>query len=107
MAEFGRTDWQSIDVEDPPSARADIFGEIDYLAGPAMDHRDELAGEIIDQDVRLVGYFAQVLMLSPSAHPNTIKILEMADHVGLMVAVFLSSNSIARGRSRCGRPLFQ
>ncbi|WP_247332621.1 phosphatase PAP2 family protein, partial [Bradyrhizobium sp. 147] len=88
LAEFGKTNWQSIDVRGPPTNHAVIFAEIEELLGPAMDDRDDLANEIIDQDVRLVGYFAQVLMLSPSAHPNTIKIIEMADHVGLMVAVY-------------------
>ncbi|MCK1275631.1 phosphatase PAP2 family protein, partial [Bradyrhizobium sp. 61] len=88
LLEFARTDWQTITVAGPPTDHDVIFGEIDELLGASMDSRKRLADEIVDQDVRLVGYFAQVLMLSPSAHPNTIKILEMADHVGLMVAVY-------------------
>jgi acid phosphatase (class A) len=88
LVEFGDTDWQSIDVRDPPTDHAVIFGEIEDLLGPAMDDRATRKDEVVDQDVRLVGWFAQALMLSPSAHPNTIKIIEMADHVGLMVAVF-------------------
>jgi len=87
VAEFAKTNWQSIAVDPPPVDPKDIFKEIEYLIGPALDMRAKLAEEILDQDVRLAAYFAQVLMLSPSAHPNTIKILEMAVNVGLMVAM--------------------
>ena len=98
LAEFCQTDWQTIPVAGPPTAHADIFSEIDYLQGPAMDKRADLAAEIIDQDVRLVAYFAQTLMLSPSAHPNAIRVLEIANQVGLLVAMFF------KFRFRRGRP---
>jgi acid phosphatase (class A) len=88
LAEFGHTDWQTIRVNPPPSARKKIFKEIDYLVGPAMRRRDDLWDEILDQDGRIVGWFAQTLMLSPSAHPYTIMILEMASQVGQMVALY-------------------
>jgi len=64
-----------------------IFEEIDYLVGPAMRKRAELWNEILDQDGRIVGWFAQLMMLSPSEHPYTIMVLEMASQVAQMVAV--------------------
>jgi acid phosphatase (class A) len=51
-----------------------------------MNNRAKYGAEVIDQDGRLIGWFAQVMMLSTGAHPNTIQILEMASQVAQLVA---------------------
>ena len=53
----------------------------------AHDERPRLVNEILDQNARLRGYFAEVLMLSAWSSPDTLKIIEMAIRVGQMVAV--------------------
>jgi acid phosphatase (class A) len=64
-----------------------MFGELEQLVALAKDKRAERTQEILDQDEGIAAYFAQALMLSPASHPNTLKILNMAYFVGLMVAV--------------------
>jgi len=49
--------------------------------------RAERFAEILDQDARLNVYFAQALMLSPTAHPHTLRVIEMTYQIGLMIAV--------------------
>ncbi|MFN5666479.1 phosphatase PAP2 family protein [Bradyrhizobium sp.] len=88
LAEFGQTNWRrSIRAPDPPHRHADIFTEIDQLAAMARDERPRLIGEILDQNARLRGYFAEVLMMSAWSHPNSLKIIEMAIRVAQMVAI--------------------
>lgn len=87
LAEFGRTDWRCIDPEPPPSDPRVIFHEIEELVAMARDVRPGRVDEILDQNARVKGYFAQVLMLSAWSHPNTLKLIEMALRVGQMVAV--------------------
>jgi acid phosphatase (class A) len=53
----------------------------------ARDERPRLVNEILDQNARLRGYFAEVLMLSAWSHPDTLKIIEMAIRVAQMVAI--------------------
>src|SRR5207247_286192 len=89
LAEFGRTDWRCIHAfSGPPTDRHDIFHEIDILAAMARDERPGLVNEILDQNARLRGYFAQVLMLSAWSHPDTLKVIEMTMRVAQMVAVY-------------------
>src|SRR5262249_7015662 len=61
------------------------------------DLREERADEILDQDASPIPYFAQLLMLSQLAHPNTIKVLEIADAVALVVAMHFK-RKFMRGR---------
>ncbi|HEX6066971.1 MAG TPA: phosphatase PAP2 family protein [Longimicrobiales bacterium] len=90
LAEFGATDWQSIDNFDKPKPLDDpsMITEIELLLRQDWDQRPGMEGEILDQISRAPAYFAQLLMLNTTAHPNTIKVLEMAVQVGTMVAVF-------------------
>ena len=100
------TSWRSFVPSAAPTDRDTIFQEIEQLAGPAMNRRKEAQQEILDQDGRLVGWFAQTMMLSPSAHPNTIMVLLMASQVAKMVAITIRHVSSARDRSKSARNSF-
>ncbi|MGE7417154.1 phosphatase PAP2 family protein [Methylobacterium tarhaniae] len=88
LAEFGRTDWRCIAVPPPtPFDDPDMFDELEDLVSKARDERARRVQEILDQDPGPAAYFAHMLMLSPASHPNTLKLIDMADRVGLMVAM--------------------
>jgi acid phosphatase (class A) len=88
LAEFGRTDWRCINVDPPkPFDDDDMIEELEELIAFARDERAKRAQEILDQDPGPPAYFAHMLMLSASSHPNTLKLIDMADRVGLMVAM--------------------
>ncbi|PWB65503.1 MAG: hypothetical protein C3F17_03910 [Bradyrhizobiaceae bacterium] len=106
MAEFGATDWRRIDKFDKPKPLDDpsMITELELLLRQDWDQRPGLEAEIVDQATRVAGYFAQLLMLNQSAHPNTIKVLEMAFQVGTMVAVFFKLKfNRARPQQVCRR----
>jgi acid phosphatase (class A) len=89
LAEFGRTNWRCIQVAQPKAFdHPDTVTEIAAMIAMARDERPGLAEEIIQQDASLAGYFGQVLTLSQSSHPNTLKLLEMAARVGEMVSIW-------------------
>ena len=90
LAEFARTDWHNtIKVNPPEPFDSEIMKnvEIPKLTTYEKERADRFA-EIVDQDSRLHIYFAQALMLSPSAHPNALRVIEMAYQVGLMVVIY-------------------
>lgn len=89
LGEMGGTGWQGITgfVEPKPFDHPDVIQEFTTLVAMARDERAALAEEIYDQNNRLHDYFHQVLMLSPEAHPSTIKLLEMAARTGEMVGM--------------------
>jgi hypothetical protein len=89
LIEFAKTGWQDIDLGSikPPDDQDEIFREIEMLIGPDADERQERSQEIFDQMSGIVDYFAQVLMLSP-AQQNTLRVMEIADQAGLMVAIY-------------------
>jgi acid phosphatase (class A) len=88
VAEFAKTGWQSKITSIEPKAFTDPSEERDLLALQANDvRRAERFSEILDQDGRLNVYFAHTLMVSPTAHPHTLRVLEMAYQIGGMIAV--------------------
>jgi acid phosphatase (class A) len=88
LADFGATDWRKIHDFCRPPDRKGIVHEIEELFAMARDERPGLVNEILDQNARLRGYFAEVLMLSAWSHRDTLKIMEMATRVAQMVAVY-------------------
>lgn len=89
LAEFGETGWQGISLGTlkPPTDPDDIFSEIEQIAGEDMRARLQRGAEILDQSASFGHYFAQVLMLSAAVNPSALAVIEMADRVGLMVAM--------------------
>jgi membrane-associated phospholipid phosphatase len=88
LAEIGDA-WKSgITIADPPTDKNDIMREIEILIGYARDERAAKLTEILDESVRLRGYFAHVLMLSPWGHGNALGLIEMATRVGQVMAFY-------------------
>ena len=90
VAEFATTDWQGRIknvIGDPlPFDHNTTKAEIpDLLATVGL--RAARGQEILDQDSRLNVYFAHALMLSPSSHPHTLRLLEMAYQIGLVIVM--------------------
>ncbi|MCJ2016902.1 phosphatase PAP2 family protein [Methylobacterium sp. E-065] len=93
LAEFGRTDWRCINNFDLPKAfdDDDMIEELEMLIAFARDKRASRTQEILDQDPGPPPYFAHMLMLSGSSHPNTLRLIDMADRVGLMIAMYFKA----------------
>jgi acid phosphatase (class A) len=88
IAEFAKLNWQDRIVSTAPKPFTDPSEERDLLKLQTYDaDRAERFAEILDQDERLNVYFAHTLMLSPTAHPHTLRVIEMTYQIGLMIAV--------------------
>jgi acid phosphatase (class A) len=88
VAEFAKLNWQDRITPTAPKPFTDASMTEDLLKLQTYDAlRAERFAEILDQADRLNTYFAHALMLSPAAHPHTLRVLEMAYQIGLMIAI--------------------
>src|ERR1044072_201390 len=103
IPEFEATDWRNkLSVTDPKDFTADSVKKDVFDLTAHTGARNQRADEILDQDGRLHIYFAQALMLTPSAHPHSLRVLEIAFQIGGMIAVYFKKKyNRARPQQLC------
>ena len=88
LADFGHTNWKSIQLRPPPPAESPIVQyEITYLVQASLQRAARLP-EILAQDQNFQQYLVGLLMISPRSFPKTYLTLKIAARVGEMLMAY-------------------
>jgi len=100
-AEFARTDWQDIDIDWPPDER-ETQREIEYLLGLIGNRTSDCIREVVAQNAGFLGYFLDLMMMTPASHPETFHVMKIACRVSEMtMAYFKDKFNRARPSQLC------
>jgi acid phosphatase (class A) len=90
VAEFARKreDWRKLAI-DPPPDEAETLREIDYLIGLAKTERsDARVKEIIAQHAGFLGYYLDLLMITPGSYPATYLVIKIGCRVAELTMAY-------------------
>jgi acid phosphatase (class A) len=90
VAEFARAprDWREIAL-DPPPDDDETRREIEYLVKLAQENRSaERVKEIIAQNAGFLGYFLDLMMMTPASHPASYHLIKIACRVAELTMPF-------------------
>ncbi len=90
--------WQTIGLPLPwagfpgnlnsPQAQQVIGQELDDLVTAAQDERADALGEILGQSEEFISYFMNLMTTRPTSYPATLRILNIASLVALLVSMY-------------------
>ncbi|HST75285.1 MAG TPA: phosphatase PAP2 family protein [Acetobacteraceae bacterium] len=63
-------------------------GELDDLATAAQDERPDALGEILAQADEFISYFLELLTITPTSHPATVRLLNIANLIALFSVMY-------------------
>jgi hypothetical protein len=90
-------DWNTLDVPPNPGDTPRITQEVNDLVTAASDERPDALGEIVAQSDEFISTFLNAMSAHPSSHPNTTKVLAIANFVATLVVMHFK---ILYGRPR-------
>jgi membrane-associated phospholipid phosphatase len=100
-AEFARTDWQDIEIDWPPD-EDETQREIGYLLGLRRNRSSDCIKAVIAQNAGFLGYFLDLMMMTPASHPETFHIMKISCRVSeLTMAYFKDKFNRARPSQLC------
>ena len=100
LSEYTATQWSDIVVDPWKDDKHDVDKEIDNLVAAARDERADALGEIVAQNEEFASYFMALLTMTPTTHPGTYRIINLASIVGMFTVLHFKNGIEGRYKPR-------
>jgi hypothetical protein len=79
LTEYAKLNWDGLDIQPPVLTKEEVEKEINKLVKLAEFERADALAEIIAQNDEFLSYFMGLLGATPDSHPQTHRLLHMAN----------------------------